>query len=104
MPISKVRGVCLNCPMVNESDDPEDIELDGEPNWNEELQDEVNIHDPRSLVVFSRDWTVETIVLQITRSNIDLNPKFQRRNAWTDEKRSKLIESLLIGVPVPEIV
>jgi uncharacterized protein DUF262 len=72
--------------------------------WNEELEEEVSVTEPRSLVVFSRDWTVETIVRQIERTNIDLNPKFQRRNAWNDEKRSKLIESLLIGVPVPEIV
>jgi hypothetical protein len=72
--------------------------------WNEELEAEVSVSEPRSLVVFSRDWTVETIVRQIERTNIELNPKFQRRNAWNDEKRSKLIESLLIGVPVPEIV
>lgn len=72
--------------------------------WNEELEEEVSVSEPRSLVVFSRDWTVETIVRQIERTNIDLNPKFQRRNAWNDEKRSKLIESLLIGAPVPEIV
>lgn len=73
-------------------------------NWNEELEEEVTISEPHSLVVYSRDWTVETVVRQIERGNIELNPKFQRRNAWTDDKRSKLIESLLIGVPVPEIV
>lgn len=75
-----------------------------ELNWNKEFEEEVSVSDPSSLVVFSRDWTVETIVRQIERGNIDLNPKFQRRHAWSDEKRSKLIESLLIGVPVPEIV
>ena len=82
----------------NQLADSEDLD------WNDELEDEVSVSEPRSLVVFSRDWTVETIVRQIERTNIDLNPKFQRRNAWNDEKRSKLIESLLIGVPVPEIV
>jgi len=80
------------------------LENSNETNWNEELEEEVSVREPRSLVVFSRDWTVETIVRQIDRGNIELNPKFQRRNAWNDEKRSKLIESLLIGVPVPEIV
>jgi hypothetical protein len=71
--------------------------------WNEELEQEA-ISAEKSLVVFSRDWTVETIASQIDRGNIDLNPKFQRRNAWNDTRRSKLIESLLLGVPVPEIV
>ena len=41
---------------------------------------------------------------QISLENIDLNPKFQRRNAWNDSKRSKLIESIMMGYPVPEIV
>lgn len=72
-------------------------------NWNEELEQEAGT-DAKGLVVFSRDWTVETIVSQIDKGNIDLNPKFQRRNAWTDDRRSKLIESLLLGLPVPEIV
>jgi hypothetical protein len=72
-------------------------------NWNEELEQEAGT-DVKGLVVFSRDWTVETIVSQIDKGNIDLNPKFQRRNAWTDDRRSKLIESLLLGLPVPEIV
>jgi len=72
--------------------------------WNQELEEEVKADGIGSLVVYSRDWTVETIISQITKGNIDLNPKFQRRNAWNDIKRSKLIESLIMGIPVPEIV
>lgn len=58
----------------------------------------------QDLIVYSRDWTVATILDQIAQGNIDLNPGFQRRNAWTDQKRSKLIESILVGYPIPEIV
>jgi Protein of unknown function DUF262 len=72
--------------------------------WNTELEGEVQAEEVGSLIVYSRDWTVETIISQIEKKNIDLNPKFQRRNAWNDAKRSKLIESLIIGVPVPEVV
>ena len=72
--------------------------------WNAELEDEVSVEGVESLVVYSRDWTVDTILRQIEQGNIELNPGFQRRNAWNDVKRSKLIESLIIGVPVPEIV
>lgn len=78
-------------------------DLNSSDNWNEELEQEAGT-DAKGLVVFSRDWTVETIVSQIDKGNIDLNPKFQRRNAWTDDRRSKLVESLLLGLPVPEIV
>lgn len=75
-----------------------------EEDWNDELEQEVSAKGVESLVVYSRDWTVETILRQIEQNNIDLNPGFQRRNAWNDQKRSKLVESLVIGVPVPEIV
>ncbi|EGU6938486.1 DUF262 domain-containing protein, partial [Salmonella enterica] len=61
-------------------------------------------NDVSQLVVYSRDWTVQTIVQQIDEGNVDLNPDFQRRNVWDNQKRSRLIESLMIGYPVPEIV
>lgn len=72
--------------------------------WNAEYEDEVQVNDLSSVVVYSRDWTVETIFSQISKENIDLSPAFQRRNAWNDHKRSKLIESLIAGLPVPQIV
>jgi len=72
--------------------------------WNEDVLEGIQPTDLSSLVVYSRDWTIETIYNQIEQKNIDLNPQFQRRNAWTDDKRSRLIESLIIGNPVPEIV
>ncbi len=55
-------------------------------------------------VMWSTDWTSETIVSQLKKGNIDLNPNFQRRNAWNDIKKSCLIESLILGVPVPAII
>lgn len=73
----------------------------------EEYQDIDDIQETNensNLIVFSRDWTVATILSQIEQGNIDLNPGFQRRNAWNDNKRSKLIESIMIGYPIPEIV
>lgn len=72
--------------------------------WNDEIYEDVGNPDYQSVVVYSRDWTVDTIRNQIEQGNIDLNPNFQRRNAWNDEKRSRLIESLIIGVPIPEVV
>ena len=72
--------------------------------WNEEIIEDVSPEEESDLVVYSRDWTIATIISQIEQKNIDLNPKFQRRNAWDDSRRSKLIESLVAGLPVPEIV
>lgn len=55
-------------------------------------------------VVWNTDWTVETLINQTKKGNIDLNPNFQRRDAWGFDAKSKLIESLIIGIPVPPII
>lgn len=55
-------------------------------------------------VLFNTDWTVETIFRQIEKGNINLDPKFQRREAWSNERKSKLIESILCNYPIPNVV
>ncbi|WP_377271653.1 DUF262 domain-containing protein [Peterkaempfera sp. SMS 1(5)a] len=50
------------------------------------------------------DWTVETILSQLKDTALDLNPDFQRRDAWTVARKSKFIESLMLGLPVPQLV
>ncbi|MEB3191184.1 MAG: DUF262 domain-containing protein [Snowella sp.] len=56
------------------------------------------------VVVYGTDWTTETMVNQLVRGNIDITPDFQRRDAWNLKKKSRLIESLILGLPVPPIV
>src|ERR1700730_9237920 len=55
-------------------------------------------------VINSADWTVETIIQQIDKGNIELNPDFQRREAWHNPRKSQYIESLILNVPVPQVV
>lgn len=55
-------------------------------------------------VVSGTDWTAETIINQIDKGNIQLNPKFQRRDAWEGHRKSSFIESLILGLPIPQIV
>jgi hypothetical protein len=88
--------------MPNQNKDVYSLEQDI-INSNEEIYDS-NIVSVEGVNVYSRDWTVATILQQIKQGNIALSPKFQRRNAWTDEKRSRLIESLILNLPIPEIV
>lgn len=58
----------------------------------------------RDAVLWSTDWTAETIFSQLNRNNIDLDPSFQRRSAWTDKKQSLFIESLILGLPIPQLI
>lgn len=55
-------------------------------------------------VVSASDWTTETILRQLERGNIDLNVHFQRRDAWKAPRKSKFIESLILGLPIPQLV
>ena len=57
-----------------------------------------------SSVVSGNDWTTETLINQINKGNILLNPTFQRRDAWDKKRKSKFIESLVLGLPVPQVV
>ena len=57
-----------------------------------------------SAVVTAADWTVETILSQLKKGNIELSPRFQRREAWADARKATFIESLFLGLPVPQIV
>lgn len=54
--------------------------------------------------VSGTDWTVETLVNQMRKGRIDLEPTFQRRNAWLANRKSKLVESIILGFPIPQIV
>lgn len=73
--------------------------------FDDDSQDvEVNPSDLENTFLWGVDWTTETIINQIEKKNIDLDPAFQRRDAWNDKMRSSFIESILLGVPIPQIV
>ncbi|MDR6183266.1 DUF262 domain-containing protein [Asaia bogorensis] len=76
-----------------------------EENLDESLEDLASITNwAQGAVLWSTDWTAETILSQLNRSNIDLDPSFQRRSAWTDKKQSLFIESLILGLPIPQLI
>lgn len=78
--------------------DPEDIGAEGEDDIDQ------TVGNFNQSVIWGTDWTAETINNQLTRGNIDLFPKFQRRDAWSNKAKSKFIESLILGLPIPQII
>lgn len=69
----------------------------------QDVADEVT-RGARMAVVSGTDWTTETIVSQLKKGTIQLNPRFQRRDAWKRDRKSRFIESLIVGLPIPQIV
>jgi hypothetical protein len=71
-----------------------------------ESEDDLHPEEIRNVdaVLFNTDWTVETLFRQIEKGNINLDPQFQRREAWGIDRKSKLIESIICSFPIPNIV
>lgn len=72
-----------------------------------ESEDDLLAVDPSLLgqaVVFGTDWTAATLIDQLRRQNIKLDPIFQRRDAWDAKRKSRFIESIVLGLPIPQIV
>jgi hypothetical protein len=44
-----------------------------------------------------------TIPEMLASNKFNLNPEYQRRKRWSDNQKSKLIESFIINVPIPPI-
>ncbi len=75
-----------------------------EPDAQGETEEDLASNDIGRAVVTATDWTTETILNQLRRGNIELNPRFQRRDAWADDRKSRFIESLFLGLPTPQLV
>lgn len=85
-------------PQINIFDELENVSKENEDDVR------VNFVDYQQAVIWSTDWTTGTIVGQLDKSNIDLKPKFQRREAWDDKRKSKFIESIILGLPIPQLI
>lgn len=82
------------------------FDIDEFDDFTSENIDDINVllNDIQQAVIWGTDWTTGTIVSQIERGLIDLKPKFQRREAWDDKRKSAFIESVILGLPIPQII
>lgn len=78
-------------------------EPDNFPDNQQESEDDLSKVSFKDAVVTNTDWTIESINLQMNKGTIDLQPSFQRRGAWDQTRKSRLIESIIVGMPVPNI-
>ncbi len=56
---------------------------------------------PRDIIINRKAFTVETVINRLHRKSIVLAPDYQRKEVWGEEKKSQLIESLLLRIPLP---
>ena len=59
-------------------------------------------YDPSRTNILTRQITIDLLIRRISEGEIDLNTAFQRRgDLWSDTQKSRLIESLMIRIPLP---
>jgi len=80
----------------------EERELEDRPiepdNEDEEMNDPF---DPEEISIDTKTVPMETCLRRLQQGTIKLNPDFQRAEVWTPDKKSQLIESLMLRIPLP---
>src|SRR5438477_5267976 len=56
----------------------------------------------RQIVSQKIDLPISTLP-EMIKQQINLNPDFQRRDRWDQEKQSRFIESIIMNVPIPPV-
>lgn len=72
--------------------------------WLEPKSEEIMTEpfDPTQIRIKTRLMPINLVLLRIQRKELDLTPDFQRHlGIWTDVAKSRLIESILIRIPLP---
>ncbi|HEY9832165.1 MAG TPA: DUF262 domain-containing protein, partial [Stenomitos sp.] len=77
-------------------------ELEEEEHDNEEYEKDQIIYDPDKINIVTREPTIEQLLRRINEEALDLAPDFQRHaNIWKPDAQSRLIESIIIRIPLP---
>jgi Protein of unknown function DUF262 len=81
----------------------DDLNLSQEEDNGDELYEtDKLIYDPDEINIFTREPTIEQLLRRINEEALDLAPDFQRHaNIWKNDAKSRLIESILIRIPLP---
>jgi hypothetical protein len=100
----------MNQRILNTGDVAQPVDSDVKPAGYEtgiekEIPEELNIavpFDPDQIEVTTKTMTIDLILSRIASGAIDLQPDFQRRwGIWSTRRQSRLIESLLLRIPLP---
>ncbi len=85
-------------PAVDEVDDEQDLGVEPE----RDASQITHPFKPEQIKISTDQTIVDLMVSRIDHKAIDLSPDFQRhRGIWSYERRSRLIESLLLRIPIP---
>lgn len=73
-------------------------EFDEESNTDETFEYPFN---PDDISIDKKNLLVDTCVKRLVQNTIVMSPDFQRHEVWDDGRKSRLIESLMLKIPIP---
>jgi Protein of unknown function DUF262 len=76
-----------------------DVRVDTEDKSGDDLKEKP--WDPKHIRITTKNFTVREIYTQIEDNDLDLAPDFQRSFVWKISQQIRLIESILLGIPLP---
>nr|WP_294988954.1 DUF262 domain-containing protein [uncultured Sediminibacterium sp.] len=76
-------------------------DLFGSEDTETEDEDDVTPYDPDKIRVDTKNFSLRQIYDMIESKDINLTPDFQRNLVWDNQRKSRLIESILMRIPLP---
>lgn len=67
----------------------------------EEEDEEYKPYDTEKISIDTKGVTMDTCLRRLEQGTIILAPDFQRKEVWSIDKKSRLIESLMLKIPIP---
>lgn len=78
-----------------------EAEQSGTENNETDLTEEFSPFNPEEIKVHAKQFSLRLISDMIDDNDIDLAPDFQRHFVWNSSQKSRLIESILLRIPLP---
>jgi len=78
-----------------------EAEQSGTDNTESNITEDINPYDPEKIKIHSKAFNLRLIADMINDKDIDLSPDFQRNYVWDSHQKSRLIESILLRIPLP---
>lgn len=88
---------------MKESANIQDTEIEGGETLDSEIQDNEQIYplENKNIRIEKGRMSLYEIKRRQERRDIQLDPEFQRENVWNPRQKSELMESILMGIPIP---
>lgn len=79
---------------LSETGEPVGIEADYD-------EEELEPFNPNDISIHQKVVSMDVIIRRLAQNSIKLSPSFQRREVWDVTRKSRLIESIMLNIPLP---